>query len=92
MLTVERAAAGWIARWRDGEHHSSRPQDFPLPAAFDPFEYQQFRFRKEAGWMRIQWEQHEIASLPVTTAATAVGLYADTTAAFDMARVTAISL
>lgn len=92
LLTVERAAAGWVARWRDDDHHSSRPRDFPLPAAFDPFEYQQFRFRKEAGWMRIQWEQHEIASLPVTTAATAVGLYADTTAAFDMARVTAISL
>lgn len=89
LLTVKAEGTGWVARWQDGEavHH------FALPHDFDPSTYQQFRFRKEDGRLTIHWEQVAVATLPVTRDPTRVGLYGCcATAAFDMVRVTAITL
>jgi GH43 family beta-xylosidase len=86
LLSIERAGAGWVALWTD----EGSARRLALPDGFDPAVYQQFRFRKENGRLIIYWEQHEIASMPVTLEATRIGLYSRAGAAFDMVRVTAV--
>jgi len=88
LLTVEKVSGTWVVCWQEND----TMQLFPLPADFDPAVYQQFRLRKENGRLTLSWEQHEIATLPVTTEPTCVGLYGRrATAVFDMVRVTAVS-
>lgn len=88
LLTIEQNGSGWAARWQVKE----TTQLFPLPKTFDPTVYQQFRLRKENGRLTIHWEQSEIATLPVTTEPTRIGLYGRcATATFDLVRVTAVT-
>jgi hypothetical protein len=56
MFFVERACEGdWsLALWEDEKEEKARRLSFPLPPSFDPFEYQQFRFRLESGRIVIQ--------------------------------------
>ncbi|MBP6015175.1 MAG: glycoside hydrolase family 43 protein [Candidatus Promineofilum sp.] len=86
-VILERAAGGWAARWQEPE---GAPRELPLPAQFDPTDYQQFRFRKDGRHLSIHIEEHEIATLPVAVTATCVGLYGRGAAAFDLVRVSAI--
>jgi hypothetical protein len=90
VLTVERMAEGWAACYGAPGRSPDGRLVFPLPAAFDPFVYQQFRFLKEDGRLRVFWEQHAIADLPASPTATAIGLFARGGAAFDMVRVSAV--
>jgi hypothetical protein len=88
LLTIEQNGGSWAACWQGKE----TTQLFPLPNTFDPTVYQQFRLRKENGRLTIHWEQYEIATLPVTTEPTRIGLYGRrATAAFDLVRVTAVT-
>ena len=71
--------------------NSSPAQGWPLPASFDPFVMQQFRFRKQAGRLSVHWEATPLCEIDATTEAAAVGLYAGrATVAYDMVRVTAL--
>jgi hypothetical protein len=85
-------------------HERGRRQTLPLPAGFDPFEYQQFRFRRQAGQLFVQYEGQLLAELDVAPfspaartarvaqAARAIGLYVNrAAAAFDLVRVTALA-
>jgi len=108
LFTVERDEAGdqWtlVARnlktgsletgslENDSLETGSIVESWPLPASFDPFVMQQFRFRKQHGRLAIAWEATPLGDTVVTTEATGVGLYAHrASVAFDMVRVTKIS-
>ena len=85
LLAVERDGDGWALVCSG----TAGAQRFPLPAGFDPFVYQQFRFRKQAGRLAVAWESHSLGLLEVSPQATQVGLYADrAVVAFDLVRVT----
>src|SRR5581483_1915840 len=89
LLTVERHEKGWAVCC------DTRPdrQVFPLPVGFDPFEYQQFRFRRERGALVIQHEARTLGEIDATGEPRKVGLYGyRVIAAFDQVRVTAIHL
>lgn len=89
LLTVERSAAGWALCWR-GPGGSGA---FALPASFDPTNFQQFRLRKQAAQLTIQWEAQVLGSIAAPSAASAVGLYAHMAiASFEMVRTTALEL
>jgi GH43 family beta-xylosidase len=92
LFTVERRGAGteWTLVARRPENDSI-VDGWPLPASFDPFDMQQFRFRKQQGRLAIRWEATPLGDIDITGEATGVGLYADRAAvAFDMVRVTAL--
>jgi GH43 family beta-xylosidase len=102
LFTVERDANGdrWALVARSNFRIDSLEQDslenvsimesWPLPASFDPFVMQQFRFRKQQGRLAVGWEATPLGDIAITTEATGVGLYAHRAAvAFDMVRVTA---
>jgi GH43 family beta-xylosidase len=77
----------WFLAWRDGEDGGR----FPLPAAFDPQQYQQFRGRKQNGLLTVQWESHPVGQLPAPNEATRFALYAQgPRVEFDAIRVTAV--
>ncbi len=87
VMTVRRYGSGWIVLC----DAPSGKQVFSLPPGFDPTEYQQFRFRRQAGRLTIQHEAQVIGEMKSTGAAGMVGLYgARIIAAFDMVRVTAL--
>jgi hypothetical protein len=78
-------------RWALRCERAESPRIFPLPANFDPYLYQQFRFRKRDGELLIQHESSVLGKIELSDVATQIGLYASgVTAAFDMVRVTAI--
>ncbi|HKP86691.1 MAG TPA: glycoside hydrolase family 43 protein [Blastocatellia bacterium] len=88
LLTVERTSAGWALKLRA----DSGSQAFSLPAQFDPYAHQQFRFRKQKGWLMIQWGAQTLGEVEVADEPACAGLFArGATAAFDMVRVTAIA-
>ncbi|HLL13528.1 MAG TPA: glycoside hydrolase family 43 protein [Pyrinomonadaceae bacterium] len=98
LFTVEREGAGdgWrlIARncENDSLENDSIVESWPLPASFDPFVMQQFRFRKQHGRLAVGWEATPLGDTDATAEATGVGLYAHrASVAFDMVRVTKIS-
>ncbi|MFP5264333.1 MAG: glycoside hydrolase family 43 protein [Blastocatellia bacterium] len=87
LFTVERDAGGWSLF----AHTPSARQAFPLPGGFDPHVYQQFRLIKEHRRLTILWEAQVLGEVEAPVEPTRVGLFArDSTAAFDMVRVTAI--
>ncbi|HEY1404275.1 MAG TPA: glycoside hydrolase family 43 protein [Pyrinomonadaceae bacterium] len=102
LFTVEREAAGdnWTLIARNLQHDSlendllendSIVESWPLPASFDPFVMQQFRFRKQHGRLAVGWEATPLGDIDITTEATRVGLYARRArVAFDMVRLTAL--
>jgi len=81
-LRLERREAAWgLAFSGAGE------QIFPLPALFDPFRDQQFRFRKMDGKVEVSWEGTLLGTLQVPEGATRIGL-GGTGASFEMVRMT----
>jgi GH43 family beta-xylosidase len=87
QLHICKDTDGWQVSWGNREH----PRPLELPSTFDPTEFQQFRFRKEQGWLMVDWQgarlvETAIPPLPTTIALTAVR------AAFvvDMVRFTVI--
>jgi hypothetical protein len=87
LLTVEKLGEGWGLRC---ERYASESV-FYLPDDFDPFVYNQFRFRKVRDEMLIRLESQIIGKISVPESAAKMGLYASgAIAAFDMVRVTAI--
>jgi GH43 family beta-xylosidase len=98
LFTVERVAKGdnWTLVARnfdiDSRENVSIVESWPLPASFDPFVMQQFRFRKQQGRLAVGWEATPLGETAITGEATGVGLYAHrASVAFDMVRVTKIS-
>jgi hypothetical protein len=88
LFTVERVGAGWALS--PGE--SSALREFPLPQDFDPYVYQQFRFRKQKGRLTIQREAQVLGQIEAGDEPTRIGLFASGAgAAFDMVRVTEIA-
>ncbi|HWQ34657.1 MAG TPA: glycoside hydrolase family 43 protein [Blastocatellia bacterium] len=87
LLTVERADKRWAVCY-------DTPTDrqlFPLPHGFDPFEYQQFRFRRAQNRLTIQHEMQTLGEIEVQGEAGLAGLYGyRVVAAFDLVRVTAL--
>lgn len=87
LLTVGRDGNGWALRCERLE----RPQAFRLPPDFDPFHYQQFRFRKRGKLLMLQHESNTIGEIEVPESPLRIGLYSsEVVTAFDMIRVTAI--
>jgi GH43 family beta-xylosidase len=87
LLTVARNGAGWTLKCDD----ATAPQQFSLAPDFDPFHYQQFRFRKQGSALTIRHEAQFLGQIKVPQIATQIGLYASgNTVTFDMVRVTAI--
>jgi len=65
-------------------------QIFPLPAAFDPFQYQQFRFRRADDRVEIAWEGLPLGAVEAPAGPARIGLGTRGAAWFDAVRVTAI--
>jgi len=88
LLTIARNDTGWILKCDD----VNAPAQFSLALDFDPFHYQQFRFRKQKGVLTIQHESRVLGQIKVPQTTTQIGLYASgNSVAFDMVRVTAIA-
>lgn len=87
LLRLDRRPDGWVLVYTDREEEHGI---FPLPPSFDPVVYQQFRFRKYAGRLIIQWEGQPVGEIEAPASPTRVGLEARHDAAFDMVRVTAL--
>ena len=88
LLTIKLDQDGWAihAGTQTGE------RSFRLPVSFDPFIFQQFRFRKEQTLLTIQHEAEFIGQIEVPREARLVGLYGYCEiAAFDLVRVTALA-
>lgn len=87
LLMVCREGAGWALVCE----RTPSPQRFWLPADFEPFAYQQFRFRKTASRLTIHHEAQLLGEIAAPAAAARVGLYSSgVKSAFEMLRVTAI--
>ncbi|HEX8130240.1 MAG TPA: glycoside hydrolase family 43 protein [Pyrinomonadaceae bacterium] len=93
LFTIERDGATGDVWTLVARKSKSDPvvESWPLPATFDPFDMQQFRFRKQHGRLAIAWEATPLGDTDISAEATGVGLYAHRAAvAFDMVRVTAL--
>jgi hypothetical protein len=87
LLTVEKHDQAWVVRC----DQFAQPCVVALPADFDPYQYQQFRFRRSGSNLTIQGEAEVLATIQVSEQANRLGLYASgVKVAFDMVRVTAI--
>ncbi len=87
LFTVEKTEKGWAMMYDE----PAMTHVFPLPETFDPFNYQQFRFRKQQNLLTLQHESQILGSVETPQATTHIGLYAyKVVAAFDMVRVTAL--
>ena len=86
ILTIEQDGSGWaLVAQGTGER-------FGLPATLDPFQAQQFRFRKEGGQLAILCNAEPLGALAVTDQPSRPALVVrGATVAFDMVRVTALS-
>lgn len=88
LLTIARNDTGWILKCDD----ENAPAEFLLTPDFDPFHYQQFRFRKQNDVLTIHHESRVLGQIKVPQTTTQIGLYASGNAvAFDMVRVTALA-
>ncbi|HEX3557117.1 MAG TPA: glycoside hydrolase family 43 protein [Thermoanaerobaculia bacterium] len=82
LLLARQAPGGWALL--AGE------QIFHLSTAFDPFIYQQFRFRRAGTKVEIAWEGLPLGAVEVPPGPARIGLGARGAAWFDAVRVTAI--
>jgi hypothetical protein len=88
LFTISRARDGWSLTC----HESSEALSALLPYDFDPFAYEQFRFRKQRGELSVRRETRLLFSIETTREPARPGLYARGAGVkFDMARVTAIT-
>lgn len=87
LFTLGRSEGRWALLWRENRD----PRMSILPKDFDPFTYQQFRFRVEQQRLRVWREGDLLAELNTVEPSARIGVYARrTTAAFDMVRLTEI--
>jgi len=87
LLSLHRNESHWVLCWCE----PAESRTFALPAAFDPFINQQFRFRKQDGRLVIRLESEVLGEVAVPADATRIGLHAEGAGvAFEMARVTAV--
>jgi GH43 family beta-xylosidase len=100
LFTVEPHQDRWNLVWRPGRAPDElekqdtvwlRGHVFPLPADFDPYAFQQFRFRLEGGQLAIQWAGQPLGGIQAPARPGRVALYADRAAAgWEMVRVTGL--
>ncbi|HEX4950307.1 MAG TPA: glycoside hydrolase family 43 protein [Blastocatellia bacterium] len=84
LLTVEPAETGWYLRCME----NGMRNEFALAPNFDPFQFQQFRLRKQGLRLTLQHEASELGSITVPPQSKHVGLYAHGAAvAFDLVRI-----
>ena len=84
LFVVSRAGDGW-ALSLEGDSRV-----VALPESFDPFKYQQFRFRKEGGRLFFQWQTGILGEIEARPGPARIGLCTRRAiASFDMVRVTA---
>jgi GH43 family beta-xylosidase len=87
LFIVSRAGEGWSL----GLEGSPPGAALPLPQSFDPFNHQQFRFRKEGARLFYQWEAGAPGEAEVKPGPSRPGLCTRRArASFDLMRVTAI--
>jgi GH43 family beta-xylosidase len=87
-FSIQAAQGGWELAATGG----SLPQAAQLPADFDPYQYQHFRFHVLPGQIQAFLENRLLLSIPFEGDAAQVGLgTVDAQAAFDLARVTRLS-
>lgn len=86
LLAVAPGAAGWEAVWHDG----AGEQRHPLPGAFDPAAYQQWRITRRGGRVAAAWEGHAVGVFDVLPGPASLALAGLGAAAFEMVRATAL--
>lgn len=90
LLRLDQAETGWALAWHDGDGGRTI---WPLPTAFDPSVYQQFRCRKVGERLAVFYEGQWLGEGQVSSRPARVGLYGGQPGvAFDMVRVTAVRL
>lgn len=100
LFTIEPHMDRWNLVWRpDRAPDELEKQDtvwlrghvFPLPASFDPYIYQQFRFRLEDGQLTLQYAGQPLGGIQAPNRPGRVALYTDrAAAAWEMVRVTGL--
>ncbi len=79
-LSLSKIDGGWALQLREAttirnfEADTADARIFPLPASFDPFEHQHFRFTKQGGELRLQWEAELLGVIEAPRGATRIGL------------------
>jgi GH43 family beta-xylosidase len=87
LLSVARNGDDWVLQV-DALKGST---NFTLASDFDPFHYQQFRFRKQGDRLTIHHEAGEVGQIKVPRTAAHIGLYASgNPVTFEMVRMTAL--
>ncbi|MFN7945367.1 MAG: glycoside hydrolase family 43 protein [Blastocatellia bacterium] len=87
LLTVECQDKRWSLCYDTATDR----QIFPLPPNFEPFEFQQFRFRRVGNRLLMQHEAQPLGEIEVQGEAGLLGLYGyRVVAVFDQVRVTAL--
>ena len=87
LFTLGRAEGRWALLWRENTDLKMNL----LPIDFDPFTYQQFRFRLEQQKLLVWREGDLLAEVNTVEPARRIGVYARrATVGFDMVRLTAI--
>jgi hypothetical protein len=84
LITIEPTTDGWALRCVDGDD----TQNFALAANFDPYTFQQLRFRKEGRRLTLQHEANIIGTINAPPRIEQIGLHAHgVVVAFDMVRI-----
>lgn len=93
LISIEQRADKWVLVCGNADVKPSEQTTFALPESFDPAQTQQFRFRKQADKINLQWEAEHLGVLSCAgRAATRIGLGSGSgAAAFEMVRVTEIT-
>ncbi len=87
LIKLKQIQNGWVLRCET----NSDSQDFSLPGQFNPWVYQQFRFRKIGANLFLRWENHHLGQLTLLEQPAQIALYLQQgSASFDMVRVTAL--
>ncbi len=77
------------AEWKLSCETDNGAYQLVLPAGFDPYVYQQFRFHRYPEKLLIAWENFELGEIKLKPGRSSIALYAcQATVAFDMVRVT----
>ncbi|MEO5931459.1 MAG: hypothetical protein ABIR47_16110, partial [Candidatus Kapaibacterium sp.] len=85
-IMLESVEGEWIFRLRD----PVTTRSFQFPPGFDPYIYQQFRFRCQGGLWWAYWGEELMGMMEMPGMPERVGLLAMGDVVFDMVRVTAL--
>jgi GH43 family beta-xylosidase len=91
-FVVERRVGAWsLALWQGESAGEARRISFALPAGFDPFEFQQLRFRCEAGRVVVRREAEVLGEVASAGESGRVAVSAwGASVALDLVRLTAL--